>query len=396
MEFVLLESVDMNHLSEVLGRNGIFVDSDELKKMWMHQGQNYRTDADPHLCQTLTNSFRSSSTILGFVKNLVGDDKYREIKDKYATSENLTTEYYNWERVNRFLVASRGKLQSKKKLYEVDNILCRFLLTWHNYPEKRKNATTKALSELKEKDLAWVRLQTKILDGANSHNFDPNDSTMNIYFVNKLNDSVTIQVKDFESTIPLSTYYKLLGDASVTSIIKMLLRYESVMCRTGQFWGLPKKTWDLLRSEYLVEYEGFACPLNSNLKKFYSLFIDSDQVFGSQGNFLEASLGSGVYAVNPPYIESLLQGSSDQILKVLDDCPNVTVFSLVPGWDDSIGIQCLLKSPYLKHQINLSKGHIIQDYLNNKPMTAYFTNYFLILSNNEQTFNVEEIEKTFH
>jgi hypothetical protein len=372
----------------ILNSFGIIISPKEIQEKWTSSIKdltsfNLSGYNVVHLSYTLCVTHAEIGLVISFIKLYLSDENFKAFLNKYGSHDNLSEEYAQWQQINLFVTKTRGNLKGKL-LYELNNILCRFLLGWHNHPDDRNSVIEKAKSELQEKKLR-INLPLKMLTDPLKINLkEPS------VIVSYSKSVVTIRISTennnaFDFSLSPKLYFKLVRKGSINDIAKMLLRYDSVMCDNGQFWGLSSKVWELLKKDYNVEYEGFACPLNSNLDKFFSLFIDTDAIFGSQGNYLEAKLTSGVYVCNPPYIETLLQGNAKQIKETLDSCPNTTFFSLLPKWEDSPGIISLLESPYLRSRIDLEKGkHHIQNYLKEENIIGYFPGLFLVLSNNDE------------
>jgi len=327
-------------------------------------------------------------------------DLIKEIRKRSLLAE----EYSRWLLNNVFLKESRGRLEGKL-LYELNNILCRFLLGWYNHPEQRNEVIKKSDSELKEKRIRR-KLPYQILEEKTSV-IDVPKVTVKFRLTSKVyhHDKVSIKVEPesksprdavFETVISLSKYEKLLKFADENEIARMLLRYDSMLCKTGQFWGLPPKTWKLYMEKYKVKYEGFACPLNFTLPQFFSLFPDTDSVFGSKGSFLTSILTPGIYAINPPYVESIMLEMSRKVLALLEEQGETTCFILLPNWTDAPSIISLMTSKFCIEKIVLEKGeHFIYDYMEEKHMVAYFGNLVLILSNTRPEIDLDEIKNSF-
>jgi hypothetical protein len=152
------------------------------------------------------------------------------------------------------------------------------------------------------------------------------------------------------------------------------LRYQAIISGS-QHWGLTKIMYSELY-DVGFKHEGFASPFNSRLVElghddvtFCSIFYDTDQVFGSIGDFFKIDLvniskKSGNYwTINPPYIETFLNRTRD---KILESSPKglVAVY-LLPGWDDSVPIQDIIKASSIhnkllkgKHDLQMVNGKI--------------------------------------
>ena len=99
-----------------------------------------------------------------------------------------------------------------------------------------------------------------------------------------------------------------------------------------------------LSKDYNITTELFSSPLNNTLPKYCSAFGDLEKYFGSEGNFFNYIMGipSGVYEVNPPFIERLMNNTILEILRALKYRTKVSFIVFLPAWD--------LKSRELLHE----------------------------------------------
>ncbi|CAN0418758.1 unnamed protein product, partial [Discosporangium mesarthrocarpum] len=69
----------------------------------------------------------------------------------------------------------------------------------------------------------------------------------------------------------------------------VLARYETLSATSdGYQMAFPAFGFGLLRELLEVECECFASPLNCTLERFCSVAYDTDQFFGSEGNFFHS------------------------------------------------------------------------------------------------------------
>lgn len=306
-----------------------------------------------------------------------------------AQPSALAVEYGVWKRNMNFFSQARGNLRGKL-LDEMNNVLCRLMLSLYNFPGDQQSVKEKANSELNEKrirkPLPYHLLEKRTLA-----------ITPRVISDVVMKDLVHVQFDEFKRTLPRKRYEFLIEKACLEEIGVMLMRYDSMLCNTGQFWGLPPKVWEKLRENYGVEYEGFACPLNSTLPKFFSLFPDVDSKFGSQGNFLTSTLTPGVYAINPPYIEGVMVEVVKKVFELLERDAKSVCFFLLPYWMDSPGIIPLVESKYCVGKVVLEKHkHSVHNYITDETMTAHFGNLFLCLTNDSSfRVNLEDLRRAF-
>jgi hypothetical protein len=134
------------------------------------------------------------------------------------------------------------------------------------------------------------------------------------------------------------------------------LRYAAALTG-GQQLGLPRSHTAALYAAG-VRNEAFASPFNSRLivgfddTNFCSAFPDTDSIFGSLGPFGAAPLQSrrGAWAVNPPYIETIMSATGETLIKAMgdasDDAP-LLAFVLIPKWDDAPSVRSFLDSKFV-------------------------------------------------
>lgn len=118
--------------------------------------------------------------------------------------------------------------------------------------------------------------------------------------------------------------------------LKSALRYASIYAKTRHI-GPPQKVYDLFHSWGILN-EGFASPFNARLlgknnAKFYSLFKDTDEVFGSGGSFfdLEAPPNTGHWCLDPPFTEEIIDVVENKLQKWLDHYPSLGFILIIPA-----------------------------------------------------------------
>lgn len=292
----------------------------------------------------------------------------------------LLAEYSRYLKHKRFIDETH-KLVTAGDKREIDNILCRYLLSHFNQ-ETEATIRAKANAELIEQKLDIV-IPFQLME----------EEITALEFSEVIQAEIITFALSFK--YPPNTTTRLSAKSTPLNAARVILRYEGMLCRTGSFWGLTAKVWNHLR-QYRVEYEGFASPLNYNLPKFFSLFPDTDKVYGSLGNFLTAELSPGVYCANPPYVESIMLTMTQKLLPLLASNKPFTFFVLVPGWLDSLPIQKLMESEHCKVKISLANGHKIYDYMAGKIMSVRFKNLFLVLTNTNLKVNADRLEAAFY
>jgi hypothetical protein len=174
---------------------------------------------------------------------------------------------------------------------------------------------------------------------------------------------VSFFYEKFRCTLPLARYELLIREAikrgsqnATQDIGLMLMRYVSTFGFYRQF------SLNLALYQQMVDngatIEGFASPFNAQilevksdgLMQFCSLYPDTDQVFGSIGNFFYGNFSNKNVALFPPTVEEILNKTADKILCELDSHPS-TFQIVLPEWDDLAAYISLSASPYLKSRL---------------------------------------------
>ncbi|NEV93161.1 CTD-interacting factor [Psychroflexus sp. YR1-1] len=108
-------------------------------------------------------------------------------------------------------------------------------------------------------------------------------------------------------------------ETAANAVLRSALRYASIYAETRHI-GPPQEVYDLFY-DWGIRNEGFASPFNARVlgkpeAKFYSLFKDTDEIFGSAGSFfnLDKPQNPGHWCLDPPFTKELMT-SVDSILK---------------------------------------------------------------------------------
>ena len=125
-------------------------------------------------------------------------------------------------------------------------------------------------------------------------------------------------------------------------LLLLLLRYNTVSGDVrGYQMALPESVFSFLKSEYGLQHECFASPMNacSLIGSFCSRFPDTDKSFGSKGSFFEFTAEEGCFESNPPFVEECMIRNIKHILELMEKAEiqkkALTFFIVVPRWDDS-------------------------------------------------------------
>ena len=139
----------------------------------------------------------------------------------------------------------------------------------------------------------------------------------------------------------------------------LLLRYKSLRGH-GYQAAIGPKVWQILVNKLGVGFECFASPLNCHLPRFASGFPDVDAAFGTSGNFFTLKLSSGSFAVNPPFVLSILAAAAQRVIQLLDDALSrgeshaLSFVFFMPGWKESQAYSSLSKSRFLRRHFVVS------------------------------------------
>lgn len=279
---------------------------------------------------------------------------------------DLDKEYARFGFAENMLQVIRQGLTTKLA-YEAKNILERWLIGLSNIPatsdpifspEKLKiqlPATQKMLSELKEKHISnpETRVDSILKLAQNYCNVKHYPKAPEVIFNNN-NLSIGTFTKDFtpeRSNILVSRSRKFIEANGLnvdekTLIGSMALRYGALM-PGGQQWAIPLPIYKYLTERYGVTIEGFASPINSQIIRlpnndnfrFCSLFLDTDEPFGSIGSFFDQDFTNRNVFANPPYVPALMDRVAERIIEICEQMAktgnSVRFFITLPEWIDA-------------------------------------------------------------
>lgn len=278
---------------------------------------------------------------------------------------------------------------------ELMNALSRFYLSYYNAPNEQDILIEKFVDEIQNKHLLGNKSRNDVKNIFNSVTAEQiqqdiqNEGSLRLN-VDINNEWVKFTYGTFSFQL-LEGRFELLKDSNSNDVIlKMLLRYNGLYPNSGTFWSIPPEVYLELsdRLESLLEddppiIECFAAPLNFNLSDYCSLFPDVDAPFGSIGNFFHIypNFNPGLYFINPPYTERLIDASIAVALELLNKPgPWIFVFML-PNWHDLVSFELLKDSPYTKLIVNLQKNSFkVYDALQDKYIRGPFEISVIIAS----------------
>lgn len=311
-----------------------------------------------------------------------------------------------------------GLNRNSRNTLELMNALSRYYLSYYNAPNEQIELINKFLNEIENKHLINNNIQKQdiinIFNSVTSYQIDliiQNEGILQLR-VNISGRWVWFNYGTFSFRLPLSRYELLREDGvnSNESIATVLLRYSGLFPISGNFWSIPPEAY-LYFSENILEYapsmndieefpivECFASPLNFNLPTYCSLFPDVDAPFGSIGNFFEVynSFEPGLYIVNPPYTERLIDATAAVVLHLLEKEGQWVIILMLPTWVDLDPFKQLKRSRHTKFIINLEKNSFeVYHALNDTRIRGPFEITVLVMSTIPLTITEEQIRELF-
>ena len=140
----------------------------------------------------------------------------------------------------------------------------------------------------------------------------------------------------------------------------LFTRYKTISNGNNQASILPsfKK---LIKDKLNIKVELFGSPLNTSYFTFGSYFYDTDNMFGSIGNFFNMNIIKGYYEINPPFDKCLINKIITNCLKFLEIAENnkeplLFLFILPYSYFNNNKSKLLLFKNFLKFNILLDKN----------------------------------------
>ena len=167
----------------------------------------------------------------------------------------------------------------------------------------------------------------------------------------------------FSVALQLEHQRPVTEESFLFSLFILLYRYETIFGGDGQstFEGggqqsaVPPRAFRSLFTNFGVEMELYASPLNCFFPQFCSLFPDIDCLFGSCGKSFDLLPSRGSFEANPPFAESTMEIMRLNIELCLSSSSQPLSFIIVlPLWTDCITIQMLADSRWLRSKLILN------------------------------------------
>lgn len=115
-------------------------------------------------------------------------------------------------------------------------------------------------------------------------------------------------------------------------IFCLIYRYSYIDAENQQL-AIHKKIKELFKN-YGVNFELFGSAINALSDHYCSLFYDIEKYFGSEGNFFDINLKSGIYWCNPPYIDRLMTKTAHKLIDIMNNTTNIAFIITIPIWDN--------------------------------------------------------------
>lgn len=329
-----------------------------------------------------------------------------------SASKTISKEYNRYITNKSILDIFHKCCISTKQKYEMKNIVERWLLSKCQSFASEYEFDKKMLEEISEKKIAEndniMDLVKQKINEFENFEYIPENHNIEILEAKDIKDSnkyKIIKYKNFEKRISTERFNILMKYGTPKQILIAALRYESVI-NTSQQWHISLDCYREYIEKYDVDIEGFASPFNSQIlllhsnPKFCSLFKDTDEIFGSLGDFFNQTFINHSVSVNPPFIISILDKMADKCIKECELAENtnnkVRFFIIMAAWRDSYAYKTLTYSKYMKYMIELYPNkHFYNDsnyleYGEPKKIIAKFSSVIFVLSygfdDNDQTY----------
>lgn len=195
--------------------------------------------------------------------------------------------------------------------------------------------------------------------------------------------------------IPLQVYNKMCRMVNTDACFPHMIDNFIWLCSTlyslldgkGLQWAVPPKVMKVFQRELGCYTELFASPLNTFNNSYYSLF-PVDSIFSSKGNFFHAKnkdFQSGVFQVNPPFIDPLFTKTTERILELLEIADeagkDLTFIYVMPEWKDFTTYAMVSEARFCVRQIHLLPGqHSYYQYSTDNYIKARFGTHIIFLS----------------
>lgn len=298
------------------------------------------------------------------------NDEHTERKDRRIYHLIPTNNVSNDSYIINHLISKGSSIEHAKNFYsQICCMVSKLISSYHHF-------------KLKHNDCNY--LQTM------------NDNIVITY--NKFTKLYNLVFKDTYVKIPEHKYKILLSQ--YTGNPRYLNYYLFEVCYNyyildgnGMQWAVPIKLGEYLEQELKATTELCASPFNHHLPLYCSLFY-VDMQFGAMDNIFELNPKqqlSGVFEINPPFIEHVFEQTTNLILSLLQYSNQPLMFIyIMPSWTDSPSYLRLHNNShkFLLDEITLNPNtHYYYQYCDQQIITANFKTKVLILGNQDSLWS---------
>lgn len=141
----------------------------------------------------------------------------------------------------------------------------------------------------------------------------------------------------------------------------LLLRYKTLGGKSHHF-AMNTKFKDAIRSQYGVNMECFASPMNAHYDMYCSAFYDIEKYFGSYGNFYHLNFIKGFYIANPPYENWLLEKMVIKFEEAMKSKDELSISFGLPFWgkyEKFVPLEIAQKSKYKTYERCFAFGEVL-------------------------------------
>lgn len=166
----------------------------------------------------------------------------------------------------------------------------------------------------------------------------------NVYFY-KINISLYFNITEIKLfniinniIVPVDKYNRMkknyTGNNFNEHLWILLYRYQLLGSNNNQLGVLPHVIKKMEQSFGLNE-ECFASAINTSTKRFYSIYHDIEQYFGSYGSFFNSDIKEGCYSFNPPYQKDIITNGINKLFNIFENTDKKLCFLItIPIWDN--------------------------------------------------------------
>jgi hypothetical protein len=202
----------------------------------------------------------------------------------------------------------------------------------------------------------------------------------------KLKNKLLMNKKNYNNEISFD-------ENSINEIIFCLcLRYEYLDSNNQQL-AIIDDIKDIFKN-IGFNFDLFGSAINTYSDQYCSLFGDIEKYFGSQGNFFDMDIKSGLYICNPPYDETIMSNATDEIINWITTNRNLIFLVTIPVWDEKTQNNIkynFSKSKHSKLDYNKDrKKDEFKDYYSYSNLKPYIKRELIIPKNRIPYFNYKK------